>query len=73
VTSGIGTKRTWRDVRSESAFAVKAEVDFGAVRSVLDPTRALRGAPLIAGPVSRMTPNWRRAAFRRQREPYLLP
>jgi hypothetical protein len=30
-------------------------------------------APLIAGSVSRTAPNWRRAAFRRQREPDLLP
>jgi hypothetical protein len=28
-TSAIGTKRTWCDVRSESAFGGKAETEFG--------------------------------------------
>jgi hypothetical protein len=32
--SPIGTKRTWPDVRLESAIEARADVDFGAVRSV---------------------------------------
>jgi hypothetical protein len=32
----VGTFRTWRDVRLESAFGVNRKSDFGAVRSAFD-------------------------------------
>jgi hypothetical protein len=32
--SPVGTFRTWRDVRLESAFGEERKLDFGAVRSV---------------------------------------
>src|SRR5258705_8056478 len=42
--NNIGTSRTWRDVRLESAFRGRAEVALRAVRSVDDPKRT---SPLL--------------------------